>query len=67
MADDKTKIDQREHSRFAGDGEYEAGQLASRHSLTLDQVRTPIENHGHDRDELDEAAKRLKTQDDHPE
>jgi len=63
MTDDKTKRDQRDRTRVAGDEEYEVGHLASRHGLTLGQARSLIETHGNDRDELDAAARHLKTQD----
>lgn len=60
MADDKSKQDNRDRSRVAGDQEYEVGYLASRHGLTLDQARALIAAHGNDRDTLDRAAAALK-------
>ena len=60
MADDKSKQDNRDRSKVAGDEEYEIGYFASKFGLSLDDVRDLIKQYGNDRDVLDEAARELK-------
>ena len=58
MADDKTKMDQRDRSRVAGDEDYEVAYFASRHGISQDEARTLIKKHGNNREELEKAVSR---------
>ncbi|TIN15654.1 MAG: DUF3606 domain-containing protein, partial [Mesorhizobium sp.] len=53
MPDDKSKTDNRDRSRVAGDEEYEIGYLASKFGLSIPEVRQLIAKHGNDRDTLE--------------
>jgi Protein of unknown function (DUF3606) len=60
MADAKTKTDDRDRSRVAGDEDYEARHFAEDAGISLDQARTLIKRHGNDRKVLHEIAASLK-------
>ncbi|MFC5068884.1 DUF3606 domain-containing protein [Flaviflagellibacter deserti] len=58
MADDKSKQDERDRSRVAGDERYEIDYFAKEAGVSIDQARELIEKHGNDRETLmAEAAK----------
>ncbi len=61
MADDKTKQDNRDRSRVAGDEDYEVQYLVEQAGITPDQARTLISRHGNDHEKLMEEAKRIKS------
>jgi uncharacterized protein YpmB len=58
MPDDKTKMDQRDRSRVAGDEDYEVAYFASRHGISQDEARELIKKHGNNREELEKAVSR---------
>jgi Protein of unknown function (DUF3606) len=60
MADDKTKTDDRDRSRVAGDEEYEVRYFAEEAGITIVQARILIKRHGTDRKTLHELAESLK-------
>ena len=59
MSDDK---DQHERDRglVAGGERYEVRYFAEKHGLSTQQVEQLIQEHGNDREKLDEAARKLK-------
>jgi Protein of unknown function (DUF3606) len=57
MSDDKTRRDEPDRSRVAGD---EVADFAEKHGITPDQARELIARHGSDRAKLDEAAAHLR-------
>ncbi|MBA1144779.1 DUF3606 domain-containing protein [Mesorhizobium neociceri] len=59
MPDEKSKTDNRDRGRVAGDEEYEVGYLASKFQLTIPEVRELIRKYGNDRDTLEREAKAL--------
>lgn len=58
MADDKTKMDQRDRSGVAGDEDYEVAYFSSRHGISQDEARALIKKHGNNREELEKAVSR---------
>ncbi|AZN96260.1 DUF3606 domain-containing protein [Mesorhizobium sp. M9A.F.Ca.ET.002.03.1.2] len=60
MADDKTRTDNRDRSRAAGDEDYEVRHLAEEAGITPGQARTLIKRHGTDRKVLNEIAESIK-------
>jgi len=60
MADDKSKQDNRDRSRVAGDEDYEIQHLAERAGITSSQARELIKRYGNDRETLEKYAKSLK-------
>lgn len=60
MADDKSKMDQRDRSRVSGSEAYEVEYFARVHGLTVEQVKQLIATHGNDRAKLEKAAAALK-------
>lgn len=60
MADDKTRTDNRDRSRVAGDEDYEVRHFAEEAGITPDQARTLIKRHGTDRKVLNEIAESIK-------
>jgi hypothetical protein len=61
MADDKTKLGNGDRDRVAGRQDYEVEYFARKHGISPDQVHQLIKEVGNDREKLDEAAARLKT------
>jgi hypothetical protein len=60
MADDKSKRDERDRSRVAGDEDYEVQHFAQEAGISPKQARTLIKRHGNDRAELTQLAKSLR-------
>lgn len=60
MADDKTKTGGPDRRRVAGDEGYEVAYFAEKYSISQEQARQLIEQHGNDRAALDAAAAKLK-------
>jgi hypothetical protein len=63
MADDKTRTDDRDRSRVAGDEDYEdykVRHFAEEAGITPEQARTLIKRHGTDRKVLHEIAESIK-------
>ncbi|GLS35987.1 hypothetical protein GCM10010869_15760 [Mesorhizobium tianshanense] len=60
MDDDKTRTDNRDRSRVAGDEDYEVRHFAEEAGITPDQARTLIKRHGTDRKVLNEIAESIK-------
>jgi len=61
MADDKSKTDNRDRSRVAGDEDYEVQHLARETGVTPEQARQLIKGYGNDREKLMQAARALAT------
>lgn len=59
MADDKTKMDERDRSRVAAGEDYEVRYFADRHGITMDKARDLIRRFGNDREQLEKEASRL--------
>ena len=59
MADDKTKTDQRDRSKVAGDEDYEIQWLSKVTGVTPAQARELIKRYGNDRKVLEEHAGKL--------
>jgi hypothetical protein len=60
MADDKSKRDQRDRNRVAGDENYELDYLAQKTTgITRQQARELIAKHGNDRTTLEREARKL--------
>jgi hypothetical protein len=59
MPDDKRNVGEPDRSRVAGDQDYKVRYLAEQYGLTVEQARDLIARIGHDRQKLDEAAKKL--------
>jgi len=60
MADDKTRTDNRDRSRVAGDEDYEVRHFAEEAGITPEQARTLIKRHGTDRKVLNEIAESIR-------
>ena len=57
MADNKTKTDQRDRSRVAGEQDYEVQYLTDQTGISADQAREIIRAYGNDRETILRAAK----------
>ena len=57
--DDKTKQDNRDRSRVAGDEEYEIRYFAEEAGISMDQARELIDRFGNDRETLMREAKKI--------
>jgi glycerol-3-phosphate dehydrogenase len=57
MADNKTKTDQRDRSRVAGEQDYEVQYLTEQTGISADQAREIIRAYGNDRETILRAAK----------
>lgn len=60
MSDDKSKQDNRDRSRVAGDEDYEVRHFAEKHGISQEQAQQLIERHGNNREELDRAAEQMR-------
>lgn len=60
MADDKSNVGEPDRSRVSGSETYEVSYFASKHGLSQEQAREPIERHGNDRETLHREAEKLK-------
>jgi hypothetical protein len=60
MADDKSKRGAGDRARVAGGEGYEVSYFAQKHDITRQQAQDLIKEVGNDRDNLDEAAAKLK-------
>jgi hypothetical protein len=60
MADDKSKTDDRDRSRVAGEEDHEVRHFAEEAGISVEQARTLIKRHGNDRKMLHELAETLK-------
>jgi hypothetical protein len=59
MADDKTKQDNRDRLRVAGEQDYEVEYFARRHNISIERAKSLIERYGNDREKLDREASRI--------
>lgn len=59
MADDKSKQDNRDRVKVAGDEDYEVQYLADTARITPDQARGLIKQHGSNRETLLREAKKI--------
>ncbi|MEQ1943516.1 DUF3606 domain-containing protein [Mesorhizobium sp. VNQ89] len=59
MADDKSKTDNRDRSKVAGDEDYEIAYLSKQAGITPEQARELIKRYGNNRDKLMEHARKL--------
>ena len=59
MADDKSKTDNRDRSKVAGNEDYEVQYLAEKMDISVNQARELIRQHGNDRATLEREAKKL--------
>lgn len=60
MSDDKSKQDQRDRTKVAGDQDYEVQYFAQQHGVTPEQVRWLIERFGNDRATLEFEVKKMR-------
>lgn len=60
MSDDKSKQDNRDRSRVAGQEDYEVRHFAEKHGISEQEARQLIERHGNDRETLDHAAEQMR-------
>jgi hypothetical protein len=63
MADDKSKADNRDRAKVAGDEDYEIRWLSKVTGITPAQARELIKRYGNDRALLEEHASKLKKRD----
>lgn len=61
MADNKQHVGEPDRSRVSDSEGYEIRYFAEKHGITPDQARELIARHGNDREALDRAAERLKS------
>jgi len=61
MSDDKNDRGAQDRARVAGGEEYEVRYFADKHGISMEQAQELIDRHGNSRQELDEAARRLKS------
>ena len=61
MGDNTQNIGEPDRSRVSGAEDYEVRYFADRHGLSMDQARELIARHGNDRETLDRAAERMKS------
>lgn len=61
MADNKQNAGEPDRSRVSGSEDYEVRHFADSHGISMDQARQLIERHGNDRETLDAAARRMKS------
>lgn len=59
MADDKSKRDNRDRSKVAGDEGYEIQYLARQTGISTEKARDLIHRFGNDREKLMEEARKL--------
>jgi hypothetical protein len=59
MADDKTKLDNRDRSKVSAEQDYEVKFLAQETGISLSQARDLIARHGNDREILMREAAKL--------
>ena len=57
MADNKTKTDQRDRSRVAGEQDYEVQYLAEQTGISAEQAREIVRAYGNDRETILRAAR----------
>jgi hypothetical protein len=62
MADNKTKTGASDRRQVAAGEGYEVAYFASKHDISAQQARDLIESVGNDREKLNEAAGRLKSE-----
>lgn len=60
MPDDKTKTDNRDRKQVAGEQDFEVQFFAQEAGISIEQARTLIERHGHDREKLHDLAGSIK-------
>ena len=60
MADNTTKMDNRDRSKVAGLQDYEVAYLAKRYKVSKEQVEALIVKHGNTRTVLEKALENLK-------
>ncbi|HVI33743.1 DUF3606 domain-containing protein [Phenylobacterium sp.] len=61
MADNKQDVGEPDRSRVSGSEDYEVRYFADQHGLSMDEARELIARHGNDREALNAAAQRLKS------
>lgn len=61
MADNKQDVGEPDRSRVSGSDDYEVRYFADQNGLSMDEARELIARHGNDREALNAAAQRLKS------